>query len=154
MSPLYCYQVFDKSGQFLDHVAISDFLNLKQPKTLLIFRSVSESESLSFTCCHPPAALPFFSLSFYVIRHYVKGTHCPSLFPIHLLSLIFLLHQWFSTSATFENHLGSFEKAVSRSHPKTIRLESLGMGPGDLYVLKLSEGYSIQLGLRTIVLEK
>lgn len=43
---------------------------------------------------------------------------------------------------------------MSRSHPKTIRLESLGMGFGHLYFLKLSGGYSIQLGLRTILLEK
>lgn len=46
-------------------------------------------------------------------------------------------HQWFSTIATIYSHLGAFKTSISKPHPSLIKQQSLGMGSGPPYFLKL-----------------
>ena len=83
---------------------------------------------------------------------YFRPSLTSSLFPItHDLSGTFLLHQWFPTLAVFENHRELLKTLPSRSSLKPFRLESLDVGPGHLYFLKLPDSYGGQLGLRTLL---
>lgn len=119
--------------------------------------ALAQSQNLRarFTCPNCSQLLSH-SFLFCVIRHYLKRSSCPSsLFPItHDLSGTFLLHQWFSTLAIFENHRELLKTLPSRSSLKPFRLESLNVGPGHLYFLKLPGSYGYAARVENIALEK
>lgn len=134
------------------------FLNLGQPAMLcwLLYQSQNLRASV-LPVVVTPSSFPFFSLSFYITKTLCKGDSLPFFSFSHPPTIAL----WsFSYISGFQPRLylritwGSLKNTCVSVPSYIIKLESLDMGPGHLYFLKLPGGYSMQLGPRTIVLEK